>query len=85
MHACIAAISQNIPTVGLAYSKKFEGVFESIGLGDCLADARNCGEKQVLEKIESVFRRRNQIRGQLEHVIPQVKENILGILNNNSI
>jgi len=81
MHACIAAISQNIPTVGLAYSKKFEGVFESIGLTDCLADARNCGEKQVLEKIESVFARKNQIRGQLECVIPQVKENILGIFS----
>jgi polysaccharide pyruvyl transferase WcaK-like protein len=82
MHACIAAISQNIPTVGLAYSKKFEGVFESVGLGDCLADMRNCGEKQTLEKIESVFKRRNQIRSQLERVIPKVKEDILGIFNN---
>jgi colanic acid/amylovoran biosynthesis protein len=82
MHACIAAISQNIPTMGLAYSKKFEGVFESIGLGDCVADTRNCDEEEVLEKLESVFKRRNQIRNQLEHVIPQVKENILGIFNN---
>jgi polysaccharide pyruvyl transferase WcaK-like protein len=30
MHACIAAISQFIPTVGLAYSKKFRGVFRTI-------------------------------------------------------
>ena len=82
MHACIAAISQNIPTVGIAYSKKFEGVFESIGLGDCVADTRNCDEEEVLEKLESVFKRRNQIRNRLEHVIPQVKENILGIFNN---
>ena len=33
MHACIAALSQMIPTVGLAYSDKFLGVFESAGVG----------------------------------------------------
>ncbi len=84
MHACIAAISQNIPTVGLAYSKKFEGVFESIGLGDCVADTRNCDEKEVLEKVESVFKRRSQIRNRLEHIMPRVKENILDIFNNSN-
>jgi len=82
MHACIAAMSQNIPTVGIAYSKKFEGVFESVGLADYVADARSCDEGQLLEKVESALEQRKQIHNQLEHVIPQVKENILGIFNN---
>ena len=30
MHACIAALSQKIPTAAVAYSKKFKGVFDSI-------------------------------------------------------
>lgn len=40
MHACIAALSQGIPTVGVAYSRKFIGVFDSVGLGDWVVDAR---------------------------------------------
>jgi colanic acid/amylovoran biosynthesis protein len=40
MHACIGAISQGIPTVGIAYSDKFKGVFESVGLGKMVLDAR---------------------------------------------
>ena len=34
MHACIAAISQGVPTAAVAYSKKFHGVFEGVGLGN---------------------------------------------------
>ena len=29
MHACIAALSQAVPAIGIAYSKKFKGVFET--------------------------------------------------------
>lgn len=82
MHACIAAMSQNIPTVGIAYSKKFQGVFESVNLGNCVVDVRSCDEQKVLEKIDSVLKHRNKIRNQLEQVMPQVKENVLGIFSN---
>ena len=34
MHACIAALSHGIPTTAVAYSKKFIGFFDSVGLGD---------------------------------------------------
>jgi polysaccharide pyruvyl transferase WcaK-like protein len=40
MHSCIAALSQSIPTFGIAYSKKFLGVFRSIGAGDWVLDGR---------------------------------------------
>ncbi len=40
MHACIAALSQAVPTLGIAYSDKALGVFESAGAGDALLDAR---------------------------------------------
>lgn len=82
MHACIAAMSQYIPTVGLAYSKKFHGVFESVNLGNCVVDASSCDGQNMLEMIESAFKQRNQIHNQLEQVMPQVKENILGIFSN---
>ena len=29
MHACIAALATSVPTIGLAYSYKFEGTFDN--------------------------------------------------------
>jgi len=81
MHSCIAALSQCIPAVGIAYSKKFEGVFESIGLGHCVADARSFSEKEVLEKIEYVFERKEQIQEHMKQSIPQINEDILNIFH----
>lgn len=85
MHACIAALSQGIPTVGIAYSKKFYGVFESIGLSDCVVDARSCEERETLEKTVSLFKRREQIRKHLLDVMPKVRDDILSIFGNASL
>lgn len=79
MHACIAAMSQYIPTVGLAYSKKFQGVFGSIGFADCIADAQNCDGNKLLKKIEEVFVCGEQIRERLKTTVPRIKEEILNI------
>ncbi len=79
MHSCIAAMSQCIPTVGVAYSRKFQGVFESLDLGDNVANARSCDEREILKKIKTVFENKDQVRKHLVSVIPQVKKNILNI------
>lgn len=81
MHACIAALSQSIPAVGIAYSKKFHGVFESIGLGDCVADAYRCSKKtELLSIVEAAFEKRDQTRIHLDKVIPEIKANLLEML-----
>ena len=81
MHACIAALSQSIPAVGIAYSKKFQGVFESVGLGDCVADAYQCGNNsELLSIVEAAFEKRDQTRKHLDRVIPEIKAEILGML-----
>ncbi len=51
MHACIAALSQGIPTIGVAYSKKFRGVFESMNAGDWVIDARSTDSSSAVDKI----------------------------------
>jgi len=81
MHACIAALSQGIPAVGIAYSKKFEGVFESVGMADCVADIRCCPEDELLEKISSAFQRMDQIRESLRATVPRVQSEVLGIFD----
>jgi len=81
MHACIAALSQSVPAVGIAYSKKFHGVFESIGLGDCVADAYQCSNKdELLSTIKVAFEKREQTRKHLDEVIPGIKTEILEML-----
>jgi len=77
MHACIAALSQCVPAVGIAYSGKFQGVFESVGVGDCVADARRCREDELLEKVSSAYQRRDQIRENLHETVPRAKRAIL--------
>jgi polysaccharide pyruvyl transferase WcaK-like protein len=80
MHACIAALSQSIPAVGIAYSKKFQGVFDSIGLADCVADVYQCGEDKLLSTIKTALEDRDKIRMHLNKVIPGIKANILSML-----
>lgn len=62
MHACIAALSQGIPCVGIAYSKKFGGVFESIGMRDWVVDARGLDESAAIERILACYQQRDAVR-----------------------
>lgn len=77
MHACIAALSQCIPAVGIAYSGKFQGVFESVGVGECIADACCCREDELLEKISSAYQRKDRIRENLRQTVPRAKNAVL--------
>jgi len=79
MHSCIAAMSQCIPAIGLAYSKKFAGVFKTIGVGDCVVDGRICDEDEAMASIETIYSRRQQIRAYLESTIPLVKNDIMAL------
>ena len=40
MHACIAGISTGVPTVPIAYSRKFKGVWDDLKLGFCITDPK---------------------------------------------
>jgi colanic acid/amylovoran biosynthesis protein len=76
MHACIAALSQCVPCVGLAYSDKFLGVFETAGLGDAVIDLRRTPQAEVIAGTLSLFNRRAELRRELEARIPETKAQI---------
>lgn len=61
MHACIAALSQKIPTAAVAYSKKFKGVFNSIDVGNLVIDAREAETREAVNMIIAMFEDRAQI------------------------
>lgn len=79
MHACIAALSQGIPVVGIAYSKKFEGVFETIGCKQMVADMHHSGTDEILDTVTRAFEQRETIARHLEVVIPEVQKQILSL------
>ncbi len=50
MHACIAAFSAGVPSVPLAYSRKFEGLFGTLGYG-ATVDCRSAGEEEIVSAV----------------------------------
>ncbi|UCD51002.1 MAG: polysaccharide pyruvyl transferase family protein [Phycisphaerales bacterium] len=79
MHACIAALSQHIPAVGLAYSKKFHGVFSAAGVEDHVVDLLACDHQAVLTAVRRLFENRARARAHLSEVVPQLQEQILAL------
>jgi len=76
MHSCIAALSQEIPCVGIAYSKKLGGVFESIGMQSYIIDARELGEEEALNKCVNHFLNKENLTGILDENIQVTKKKI---------
>lgn len=79
MHACIAAVSQCVPTVSLSYSEKFAGVMGTLGVESLVADLRTMDERQVLEVARYAVEQRRDLRAQLEKRIPDVYAKALEI------
>jgi colanic acid/amylovoran biosynthesis protein WcaK/AmsJ len=77
MHACIAALSQFVPAVGLAYSDKFLGVFESAGVGRAIVDLRRADANDVLRDTLAAFARRVEIRNELRQTIPAIQRQVV--------
>ena len=82
MHATIAALSQNVPAIGMAYSRKFIGVFQTAQVQECVLDLRQMSEVEALECCMELYGRRDTIKETLKKSIPGIQKNILGIFDN---
>ncbi|MCE5187070.1 MAG: polysaccharide pyruvyl transferase family protein [Planctomycetaceae bacterium] len=76
MHSCIAALSQCVPAVGIAYSGKFQGVFDSVGQGEYVIDARQGTGEQIVDRVRHAFKNRSEQRQSLQTLIPQAQKEI---------
>jgi polysaccharide pyruvyl transferase WcaK-like protein len=65
MHACIAALSQGVPCVGVAYSMKFAGVFETVGMETWVVDSRETTNEQAVARVLELYRQRDGVRDSL--------------------
>lgn len=82
MHACIGALSQCIPAIGIAYSKKFKGVFETVGMESLVADPRLSDKDEILRIIDTAYDNRVQLRNILKQRIPKARQNVFDIFKN---
>ena len=80
MHACIAALSQSVPAVGIAYSQKFAGVLSSVGAGQWVADPRHMAIEPILRMVDAAFTQRTTIHSQLVRTMAGVKRQALDVL-----
>lgn len=77
MHACIAAISQGVPTAAVAYSKKFQGVFESVGLEEMVIDARSLDLNKAIDLIIGLYRNRESETALIKQKIHSAKKEVI--------
>ena len=77
MHSCIAALSQCIPAVGLAYSKKFSGVYDSIDVEELVVDLRSTDLNTINSRASSLLKDREKFTKRLKQTIPQKKQELL--------
>lgn len=64
MHACIAAFSSGVPTLPLAYSMKFEGLFGSLGYKRTV-DLRTANCEDILSALELALAERVQMKAEV--------------------
>jgi polysaccharide pyruvyl transferase WcaK-like protein len=76
MHACIAALSQCVPTVGLAYSDKFLGVFESVGVSDAVIDLRTSSTDETVRLVLDRLATRRETAARLAGHISDVQNEV---------
>ena len=76
MHSCIAALSQGIPAIGIAYSRKFAGIYDSLGLADLTIDATATSKEQVFDRINTIQNRVAQYKDRLLPAIIEAKQRL---------
>lgn len=64
MHACIGAFSAGVAVVPIAYSRKFNGLFQSLGY-DYFVDGRASDTQSAIEKVMAWFAARDQLQARV--------------------
>ncbi len=77
MHACIGALSQCVPAVGLAYSRKFAGVMELVGKGACVIDLRTLDIAEIANALDQAWSQHKEMRTDLLAKMPSLRSSVL--------
>ncbi len=77
MHATIGAFSSGVPTVPIAYSRKFEGVFGSIGY-DINVDCKKLSIDGAYTKVIELIDNYEAIKNRMQKPLAEAKRRIGG-------
>jgi len=72
MHACIAAFSSGVPVLPMAYSRKFKGVFGTLGY-DQLADCKSEDADAIRAKVTNLLDNHEAIKGEVDTAFAQAR------------
>jgi colanic acid/amylovoran biosynthesis protein len=75
MHANIAALSTNVPTIAIAYSHKTYGIMERFNQEKYVCDIMKLSEKELINKINDALKNKKKIIEQLKEKNEKVKGN----------
>lgn len=81
MHACIAALSQNVPAVSIAYSDKFISVMKTLGVEGLVLDSRTMSESEIVQAVANAYRERASTRQVLKRKLPEVRHTVLNLFS----
>ena len=77
MHACMAALSMEVPLVPLSYSHKFAGIMNRFEVGDWVADPKVLSQKQIVDLVLSGYQCRDGIKGRITAALPVVRSDAM--------
>jgi polysaccharide pyruvyl transferase WcaK-like protein len=80
MHACIGALSQGIPAIGVSYSRKFAGVFETFGVDTLVFDTARGSVHDLLRLVDMAVDRNAGLRATIEKKACEARKHLLGML-----
>lgn len=76
MHACIAAISQGIPTIAIAWSHKYRGIMRSVGQEEYVV-SNSIETQEIMQKVKKAWELRKNIRRELLEKVMYIKSQAL--------
>lgn len=75
MHACIAAFSSGVPVLPMAYSRKFAGLFGTLGYNH-LADCKAESSEEIVATVTKAFAERAQLKADLEIALQEAQRKL---------
>ena len=75
MHACIAAYSAGVPVIPMAYSRKFNGLFGTLGFSH-VADLKKESLSALINKVKEGYSQRGELKELILNSQPLIEERL---------
>ena len=75
MHATISGVSTKVPTIAFSYSRKFDGLYESIDY-PYVINAKELSTEEIIEKTKEYINGKEQMQIDLEKTSKKIDEKV---------